>query len=84
MDMCFFRRITANSKKYAYNHTIRGKYAGYKWIPISVSEIIIFLGIMLKMSIQDLKLGGCDAYWAREHVIHAGSNYTIKLEGFSP
>ena len=49
-----------------------------------ISEMIRFFGIILKISIQDLNLGGYNAYWDKELKVHAGKNYKVKLNGILP
>ena len=46
--------------------------------------MIQFFGIMLKISIQDLRLGGYAAYWNTECYIYAGRNYTVEMLGIKP
>ena len=65
-------------------HLKRGNYVGYKWVPISVRKMIQFFGIMLKISIQDLSLGGYDAYWDKDLRVKSGRNYNVKLHGIQP
>ena len=49
-----------------------------------LKETIRFFGIILKISIQDLNLGGYDAYWSRDFQVNAGRNYRVKLCGIKP
>ena len=52
MDITFFRRLTANSNENAKKKVKRGNFVGYKWVPITVEEMINFFRIMLKISIR--------------------------------
>ena len=79
--MGLFRRITNNSNAYAQSRVKRGSFVGYKWVPIKVEEMIKFFGIMLKISIHDLNLGGYDAYWDKDIRVNARKNYHVKLFG---
>ena len=63
LDMEFFRRITSNTNENGRNKIRNGKIAGYNWTIVSVSEMVNFFGIMLKISINELNLGGYNAYW---------------------
>ena len=40
-----------------------------------------FFGIMLKISVQDLKLGGYNAYWEDEYFINVSANCNVKVTG---
>ena len=58
MDYEFFKRITANSNEYARMHMNNdGQYAGSNWTNVTVEETVRFLGIILKTSINNRKLG---------------------------
>ena len=56
----FFCWITANSNEYARlpKDAGTGCFGGSKWINIKLEDMIHFFGILLKMSIDDRKLGG--------------------------
>ena len=63
----FFKGLTANSNEYARKNGTdmdgRIVFAGLAWKNITVKEMIRFHGMVLKMSIDDRKLGGYEAYF---------------------
>ena len=63
---------------------VRGNFVGYRWTPISVVEMIQYFGIILKISILELNLGGYDAYWDKKISVKAGRNYSVQLMGLQP
>jgi hypothetical protein len=84
MDMQFFRRLTANSNESAHLKIYRGKINGYNFKPITVTEMINFFGIMLKISVYNNNLGGYDSYWKDNVCIQAGLDYNINLSNHYP
>ncbi len=59
MDYEFFKHFTANWNEYARMHMNNdGQYAGTNWTNVTVEEMVRFLGVILKMSIDNRELGG--------------------------
>ena len=77
-----FRRMTAQSNKYARAKMRNGKFGGLKWTNITLQEMIRFFGIMLRMSIEPRHLGGYEAYFHPSTSIQAGKNYSVQLSGY--
>ena len=66
MNIEFFRRIIAQSNKYARNDVYSRNSTlclGRKWENIHVSEMIRFLGILLRISLEPRKMGGYSSYF---------------------
>jgi len=62
-----FERLATNSNTYAQTHKkVDKEFAGYAWNNITTEEMIHFNGMVLKMSINDQKLGGYKAYFNEE------------------
>ena len=80
----FFSQITANSNEYAKLHKDAGKgcFGGSKWINITLEEMIHFLGNVLKMSIDDRKLGGYCEYFDESICTGLAEGYSVQLDGF--
>ena len=84
MNLEFFKRITANSNEYAVQNLLEtGTLAGYRWCRITLAEIVKFCGVILKMSINDRKLGDYEAYFQDNIEVHLGPTYTALVEDFS-
>ena len=58
------KRITANSNAYASRNLKGSNFAGNLWHPIMVEEMYLFLGIILKMSMDSCQIGGIHAYFS--------------------
>ena len=60
MNIEFFHQITANSNEYARKNANpnTSHFDGSPWKNINLKEMIHFFGMVLKMSIDDHKLGG--------------------------
>lgn len=59
----FFCSLTANSNQYAqYHMNEKGEFRGSSWCNISVQEMAQFLGVLLKMSVDNRELGGYPAF----------------------
>ena len=70
MDYNFFKRLTANSNQHARsNLDDRRRFGGYLWRNITTEEMISFYGVLLKMSIDNRKLGGYRAYFKTKRTI---------------
>ncbi len=70
MDYEFFKWLAANLNQYACkNLDNRGFFGGSKWENGSTQEWIQFHGVILKMSLDDCKLGGYKAYFNPPKVI---------------
>lgn len=86
LSYSFFKRLTANSNEYAKKKksTMDGRYffAGSAWKNITVEEMIRFHGMVLKMSIDDRKLGGYEAYFTEGMSINLGRNYSVTLTDY--
>lgn len=55
---------TANSNQYAqYHMNEKGEFMGSSWCSISVQELVQFLGVLLKMSVDNRELGGYPAFY---------------------
>ena len=82
----FFSQITANSNEYAKLHKDAGKgcFGGSKWINITLEEMIHFLGNVLKMSIDDRKLGGYCEYFDESIGTDLAEVYPVNMDGFRP
>lgn len=59
--MNVFMRIMANSNAHTCSNVVQNKILGYSWQMITGPEMVFFL-IMLKISVQGLKLGEYNAY----------------------
>ena len=59
-----------------------GTFVGRPWQNITVQEMIRFHGVVLKMSIDDRKLGGYEAYFVDNMQINLGRAYSIRLNDF--
>ena len=81
LDINLIKRITFNSNAHARNKLKHGNFAGYKWSDITATEMIRFFGIMLKISILDLNMGGYDAYWKKDLTVQVAPKYSVKIEG---
>ena len=46
--------------------------------------MVRFLGVILKMSIDDRKLGGYVAYFDQDLRVNLGRSYSVKLEDYPP
>ena len=86
MNIEFFRRLVANSNKYARNDMQSRNstlYLGHKWENISVSEMIRFFGIMLRISLEPRKMGGYSSYFTDNSNVQIGTGYSVELRGYS-
>ena len=83
MDYQFFERIAAHSNEYARIHmNTNGQYAGSNWSNITVEEMVRFLGIILKMSINNRELGGYASYFANRKSVNLGRRYYVELNDY--
>eukprot|EP00797_Seminavis_robusta_P022319 Sro354_g124780.2 (640) ;mRNA; r:32565-34484 len=66
----FVTALTRESNNYANNHLLdkerKKKLCGGKWKDISVKEMFVFLGILLKISMSPTDGGGYRAYFRKE------------------
>ncbi len=77
------KRITANSNAYASKNLKGSNFAGSFWHPISVEEMYHFLGIILKMSIDNRQVGGYHAYFSPPMELFSTPGDSTKIHGFS-
>ena len=87
MDRDFFKRLAAQSNKYARAAMTRNNtrlYLGHKWENISVRDMVLFYGIMLRISMSPRKMGGYASYFQNNPVISLGGGYAVGLRGFEP
>ena len=86
LSYSFFKRLTANSNEYARRNgtDMDGRlfFAGLAYKNITVEEMIRFHGMVLKMSIDDRKLGGYEAYFTEGMSINLGRNYSVMLSDY--
>ncbi len=83
MDYQFFKHITANSNEYARIHmNTNGQYVGSNWSNITVEEMVRFLGIILKMSIDHRELGGYSCYFTNKNTVNLGRRYFVELNDY--
>ena len=64
LDFNYFNRLTLHSNDYAQNRMKNGHFAGSPWVPISYGEMVRFHGILLRMSIDNRKVGGYETYFS--------------------
>jgi hypothetical protein len=73
MDYDFFKQITANSNEHArLNMSNEGVFAGKDWTNVTVEEFVHFLGILLKMSVDNRELGGYSSYFTSQKCVNLG------------
>ena len=83
MDYEFFKCIIANSNEYARMHMNNdGQYAGSNWTNVTVEEMVRFLGIILKMSIDNRELGGYAANFTKRKSVNLGRRYYVELNDY--
>ena len=56
------KRITMNSNAYVRARFVGNKFYGSDWTNINVEEMFHTLGMILKMSLVNIRLGGINAY----------------------
>ena len=64
------------------NKRVGETFAGYAWDNISTQEMIISNGMILKMSIDDKKLGGYESHFEEEIPVHLGQGYSATLTDY--
>ena len=87
MDIEFFKRLAAQSNKYArtiMNTQSSSMFSGHKWRNISTGEMIRFFGIMLRISLDPRKMGGYTSYFQDNPIITLSNGYSVQLRGFDP
>ena len=57
-------------------------YIRHKWTNIIAGEMIWFLGIMLRTSLEPIKMGGYFTYFVNDADVHPRSNYLVDLHGY--
>jgi hypothetical protein len=77
------KRMTANLNAYAAKHIRGNHFAGYSWHAITVEEMYHFLGIILKMSIDNHQIGGFHAYFSPPVELVSTPVHSTKIHGFS-
>ena len=60
IDIEFFQHLTSNTNEYAWLHKDErtGCFGTAEWVNIGLEDVIHFFSIVLKISIDDQKLGG--------------------------
>jgi hypothetical protein len=85
LDHEFIRRVTKNSNYYMMQVVVpfldkHKRIHGLKWSNITVGEMSVFLGILLRISMEPRDLGGYRAYFSAENrVVQLGSNKSIEI-----
>lgn len=83
MDYDFFKHITANSNEYARMHMNNDdEYAGSNWTNVTVEEMVRFLGVILKMSIDNRGLGRYVAYFTKRKSVNLGRRHYVELNDY--
>jgi hypothetical protein len=88
-DEAFWRRVTANSNKYARRNLTIGVnglpyFAGSQWTDITVQEMIRAHGIMLRISCEPRALGGYHSYFCQSDLsFQVSENRHIQCPGFN-
>ena len=78
MNRDFIKRLTANSNQHARDHLDAvNQFAGCHWRNITV-------GVTLKMSIDDCRMGGYISYFQPQHHLYLSSMYHLQLGYFDP
>ena len=54
----------------------------HKWTNIRVGEMIRFLWIMLRISLEPIKMGGYSTYFVNDTNMQPSSNYSVELCGY--
>jgi hypothetical protein len=73
-------RIIANSNAYASHHKKNNRFGGSVWKPITVKEMYHFLGMTLKMSIDNRELGGMTAYFCPPNEMKYGQVVSFRFK----
>ena len=79
MDHDFFVRLCCESDQYArmvMKERNTSLFLRHKWNNISVSEMVQFFGIMLRISLEPRKMGGYMSYFVKDQSIALGNGYT--------
>ena len=87
MNKEFFKRLASQSNNYARRDMIQKNstlYLGHKWKNITCAEMIRFLGIMLRISLEPRKMGGYASYFQDSPVVAMGGMYSVELRGYQP
>ena len=83
MDYNFFKRLTANLNQFARNHMDHcQRFSGFPWKNITTEEMHHFFGVLLKMSIDNRKLGGYKAYLKAKPTIYLSNDYSMALDSY--
>ena len=86
MNRSFFLRLCSESNKYArmvMKERNTSLFLGHKWSNISVTEMIHFFGILLRVSIEPRKMGGYATYFTEDHNVTLSTGYSTNLRGYS-
>ena len=86
MDRDFFVRLCCESNKYArkvMKERNTSLFLGHKWNNISVTEMIHFFGIMLRISLEPRKMGGYESYFVEDQSITLCNGYSATLRGYN-
>ena len=59
-------------------------FMGRKWNYISVGEMVCFFGVMLRMILEPMNMGGYVSYFQKSPIITVGPGYSIRLRGYEP
>ena len=83
MDYNFFKRLAANSNQFARNKLDqRHRYCGFPWKNITTEEMYRFFGVLLKMSIDNRKMGGYKAYFKAKPTVYLTNDYSMTLHSY--
>ena len=84
MNLELFRRIVAQSNKHARNgmHSRNSTLClGHEWESAQESEIIYFLGIMLRISLEPRKMGGYSSHFVANSNVQIRTAHSVELLG---
>ena len=82
MNLTFLKRLTANANQYARANLVNDKFGGYKWRNITLTEMVNFKGVILKMSVDDRNLGGYKSYFEQPMSVILGQDYSVDLTNY--
>ena len=66
-------------RKCARLYSVLGKFGGIKWENITVQEMVLFCGVMLRVSIEPCHLGGYEGNFKPTSYVSVGNGYNVKL-----
>ena len=74
------KRITMNSNNYVRERLVGNKFYGSDWKNITVEEMFHTFGMILKMSLVSIRLGGLKAYFNPITKLYISCNDAIELK----